>query len=145
VFFNPQVVISKLDIKLRILIPTSPPPFRANPWVSQTPYNLAETFLQITLVKNRITRYQGNSLISFFSIIALLAKDTERLAYELILVTAEIYILRKANKVFSKRRRAKKNHIRQGGALTIKDIYNILAQEEVDKQIRCNKYSRGVY
>jgi hypothetical protein len=48
-------------------------------------------------------------------------------------VTAEIRILRKANKVFSKRRKAKKNRIRQGGILTIKDTYDILAQEEVDK------------
>jgi hypothetical protein len=45
VLFNPQAVISKLDIKLRTLTPTSPPPSRANPWVSQTPYNPAETLL----------------------------------------------------------------------------------------------------
>jgi hypothetical protein len=52
--------------------------------------------------------------------------------------------LRKTNKVFSKYRRAKKNHICQGGVFIIEDAYNILAQEEVDKQIRCNKYSRRV-
>jgi hypothetical protein len=72
-------------------------------------------------------------LISFFLIIVLLAKNTKRLAHELTLITAKIYILRKANKVFSKRRRAKKNRIRQGGAFIIKDTHNILAQEEVDK------------
>jgi hypothetical protein len=126
-------VISKLDIKLRILILISPPLSGTNPWVSQTPYNPAETLLQTILVKNRIACYQGNSLISFFSTIALLAKNIKRLVYELILVTAEIYILRKANKILSKRRRAKKNRIRQGGIFTIEDIYNILAQEKVDK------------
>jgi hypothetical protein len=131
-------------MKLRILTPTSPPPSGANPWVSQTPYNPTETLSQITLVKNRITRYQGSSLTSFFSTVASLAKNTKRLAYELILITAKIYILRKANKAFSKRRRAKKNRIRQGGIFIIEDAYNILAQEEVDKQIRCNKRSRGV-
>jgi hypothetical protein len=72
-------------------------------------------------------------LIFFFSIIALLAKDIKRLAHELILVTVKVYILRKANKVFSKCRRAKKNYIRQGDILTIKDTYDILAQEEVNK------------
>jgi hypothetical protein len=85
------------------------------------------------LVKNRITCYQGNSLISLFLTIVLLAKDIERLAYELILITAEVYILHKTNKVFSKYRKAKKNRIRQGGILIIKDTYDILAQEEVDK------------
>jgi hypothetical protein len=48
-------------------------------------------------------------------------------------MTAEIYILRKTNKVFSKYRRAKKNRICQKDALIIEDAYNILAQEEVDK------------
>jgi hypothetical protein len=127
VLFNPQAVISKLDMKLRILTPTSPLPFRTNPWVSQTPYNPAETLSQTTLVKNRIACYQGSLLIFLFSTIVLLAKDTERLVYELILMTAEVYILRKTNKILSKYRRAKKNRICQGGVLTIEDIYNILA------------------
>jgi hypothetical protein len=39
----------------------------------------------------------------------------------------ENHTLRKANKALSKRRRAKKNRIRQGGALTVEDINNILA------------------
>jgi hypothetical protein len=84
-------------------------------------------------------------LISFFSIVVLLAKGTERLTHELILITAEIYILHKANKVFSKYRRAKKNYICQEDIFTIEDTYDILAQKEVDKQIRCNKYSREIY
>jgi hypothetical protein len=66
-------------------------------------------------------------LIFLFSTIALLAKDTERLAHELILVTAEVYILYKINKIFSKCRKAKKNRIRQGDALIIEDAYDILA------------------
>jgi hypothetical protein len=59
-------------------------------------------------------------------------------------VTAEIYILYKANKVFSKCRKAKKNRIRQGGVFTIEDTHDILAQEEVDKQIQRDKRSRKV-
>jgi hypothetical protein len=112
VFFNPQAVISKLDIKLRTLTPTSPPPSRTNPWVSQTSHNPAKALSQITLVKNHIACYQGNSLISLFLIVVLLAKGTKRLAHELILITTEVRILRKANKVLSKCRRAKKNRIR---------------------------------
>jgi hypothetical protein len=42
-------------------------------------------------------------------------------------VTAEIYILRKINKILSKYRKAKKNHIRQGGVFTIENTYDILA------------------
>jgi hypothetical protein len=43
VFFNPQAVISKLDIKLRTLTPTRPPSTNTDPWVSQTPHNPTKT------------------------------------------------------------------------------------------------------
>jgi hypothetical protein len=73
-----------------------------------------------------------------------LAKGIEILAHENTLLAAEVYTLRKANKALSKRCRARKNRIRQGGALTIEDAHDILAQEEVNKQIRRDKRSRGV-
>ena len=66
------------------------------------------------------------------------------MAYELTLANAEIRTLRAANKALSKRRRAKKNRIRQGGALTIEDTHDIIAQDEVDEQIRRDRRSRGV-
>jgi hypothetical protein len=72
-----------------------------------------------------------------------LAKGTEILAYKNTLLAAEVRTLRAANKALSKRRRAKKNRIRQGGALTVEDAHDILAQEEVDEQIRRDKRSRG--
>jgi hypothetical protein len=58
-------------------------------------------------------------------------------------LTAENRTLRKANEALSKRRRAKKNRIRQGGALTVEDANDILAQKEVDEQIRRDKRSEG--
>jgi hypothetical protein len=70
-----------------------------------------------------------------------LAKGTEILAYEVTLLTAENRSLRKANKALSKRRRAKKTRIRQGGALTVEDTRDILAQKEVEKQVRRDKRS----
>ena len=73
-----------------------------------------------------------------------MAKGTERLAYKLTLVNTELRTLRAANKALSKRRRAKKNRIRQGGALTIEDTHDIIAQDEVNKQIRRDRRSRGV-
>jgi hypothetical protein len=70
-----------------------------------------------------------------------LAKGTELLAYELTLANAEIRTLRQANKALSKRRRAKKTRVRQGGALTVEDAHDVLAQREVDKQIQRDKCS----
>jgi hypothetical protein len=55
--FNPQVVLSKLDVKLRTPDPSRPSTANSNPWVSQTPLNPTEALLQTTLVRNRIARY----------------------------------------------------------------------------------------
>jgi hypothetical protein len=42
ILYNPQVVLSKLDIKLWTLTPTGPPSADVDPWVSQTPHNSTE-------------------------------------------------------------------------------------------------------
>ena len=96
------------------------------------------------MVRDRITCYQGSSPTPLFETVASFAKSIERLAYELTLVNTELRTLRAANKALSKRRRAKKNRIRQGGALTIEDTHDIIAQDEVNKQIRRDRRSRGV-
>jgi len=71
-----------------------------------------------------------------------LAKGTEILAHEVTLLTAEVRTLRKANKVLSKRRRAKKTRIRQGGALIIEDALDILAQKDAKEQVQRDKRIR---
>jgi hypothetical protein len=57
------------------------------------------------------------------------------------LLIAETRTLRKANEALSKRRRAKKTRLRQGGALIVEDAHDIIAQKEVDEQIRRDKRS----
>ena len=57
-------------------------------------------------------------------------------------MTAENRILRKANEALSKRRRAKKSRVRQGGVLTIEDTLDILAQKDAEEQVRRDKRSR---
>lgn len=142
--FDPEAVISKLDVKLRTPMPTGPPSADTDPWVSQTPHNPTEALSQTTLVKDRIALHQGSSPTPIFATVAALAKGTEILAHQNTLLAAEVHTLRKANEALSKRRRAKKNRIRQGGALTIEDAHDILAQEEVDAQIQYDRRSRGV-
>jgi len=109
--FDPQAVISKLDVKLRTPTPTRPPFADADPWVSQTPHNPTDALSQTTLVKDRIALHQGSSPTPIFAIVTALAKGTELLAHQVTLLTAETCTLRKANKALSKRRRAKKNCI----------------------------------
>ena len=72
-----------------------------------------------------------------------MAKGIEILAYEITLLLAEVRTLRAANKALSKRRRAKKTRVRQGGALTIEDTQDVLAQKEAEEQARRDKRSEG--
>jgi hypothetical protein len=128
-----QVVISTLDVKLRTPTPTGPP--NPDPWTSQTPRNSTKALSQTELVRAKITCHQGSSPTLIFEAMTQLAKGTEVLAHRLILAEGQISILEKANEALSKRRRAKKTRIRQGGTLSIGEAKDILTQKEIDVQI----------
>ena len=134
--FDPQAVLSKLDVKLRTPTPSRPSTANTNPWVSQTPSNPTEALSQTTLVRNRISHHQGSSPTPLFETVRALAKGTERMAHEMTLLSAEVRTLRAANEALSKRRRARKARVRQGNALTVGDAQDIIAQKDVDEQVR---------
>jgi len=128
--FNPQAVISKLDIKLRTPTPTGPPLSEADPWVSQTPHNPADAVSQSVFVQNRIARHQGSSPTTIFSAVKQLASGTERIAHEMTLLTDRVRTLEKANSALAKRRRAKRTHLQDGGSLSIEDAQVLIDQKE---------------
>lgn len=77
--------------------------------------------------------------------VSALAKGTEQLAHEVTLMSAEIRTHRAANEALSKRRRAKKNRVREGGTLIVEDALDILSQQEVDNQVRRDlRTERGI-
>jgi hypothetical protein len=141
--FDPQVVLSKLDVKLRTPTPSTPSTANSDPWVSQTPSNPTEALSQTTLVRNWISCHQGSSPTLLFETVRALAKGTERIAYEMTLLSAEVRTLRAANEALSKRRRAKKARIRQVGALTVEDAQDIITQKDVDEQVRRDVRAAG--
>ena len=133
--FDPQAVISKLDVKLRTPTPAHTPNANADLWVSQTPHNPTEAISQSELVKSRISGHQGSSPTPIFSAVKQMAKGLEGMAHTVTLLTEENRMLRKANEVLSKRRRATKTRIRKGGALTTEDARDILAQRDGEEQV----------
>jgi len=64
------------------------------------------------------------------------AKGTSKVMYQLALLRAENQNLRAANEVLSKRRRAKKQRLRQGGSLSVQDGQDIQGQRDVEVQIK---------
>ncbi|KFY21100.1 hypothetical protein V493_07574, partial [Pseudogymnoascus sp. VKM F-4281 (FW-2241)] len=75
--FDPEAVISKLDVKLQTSTPTTPPSTDADPWFSQTPQNPIEAVSQSEYIKNRIARYKGSSPTPIFTAVDQLAKGTQ--------------------------------------------------------------------
>lgn len=58
-------------------------------------------------------------------------------------MAAELRTLQKANEALSKRRRAKKTHVRLGGPLTVGDGQDLLAQKEVQEQVERETCENG--
>jgi hypothetical protein len=141
--FDPQAVISKLDVKLQTPTPSRPSTATSLPWVSQTPSNPKEALSQSTLVQSRIARHQGSSPTPLFQTVAALAKGTERMAHEMTLLSAEVRTLRAANEALSKRRRAKKARVRKGGVLTVEDAQDLISQKDAEEQARRDLRAEG--
>jgi hypothetical protein len=132
--YNPQAVLSRLDVKLRTPTPTSPPLPEADPWVSQTPHTSTDAISQSEHVRNRLARHQGSSPTPLFSAVAQLAKGTELIAHEMTLLHERVRSLEKANQALARRRRAKRTRIQAGGALTTEDAQRLIARKEDNKK-----------
>jgi hypothetical protein len=129
--YDPERVLSKLDVKLHTPTPPTSRPGTAQSWVFQTPHNPRETDSQSTLIKTRIANHQNSSPTSMLAAVDQLTKGTMAVMHQVALLRSENASLRKANEVLSKRRRAKRTRVQLGGSLTIQDAQNIVGQEAV--------------
>jgi hypothetical protein len=125
---DPQVVIDKLDVKLRTPSPTGPPLQANDSWTSQTPHTTTEATSQTELIKSRIARHQGSSPTSILGAIDQLAKGTQAVMHQVTLLRERASNLEKANKALSKRKRAKNSHLQHGGSLSIQDAQDLIEQ-----------------
>jgi hypothetical protein len=134
--FDPEIVISQLDLKLKTPTPPSSRPGTALPWVSKTPQNLIEANSQTDLIKNRFSNHQNSSPTPILSAVDQFAKGTRAIMHELALVKADNTALRGAMEMLSKRRRAKKTRLRQGGSLSQQDAQELQDQVDVAQQLK---------
>ena len=124
--YDPERVISKLDVKLRMPIPLNSRPGTPQPWVFQTPHNSKEANAQSTLIKTCIVNYQNSSPTSMLAAVDQLAKSTTAVMHQMALLTAEVSSLRKANEALSKRKKAKRTRVQLGGSLTLQAAMDLL-------------------
>jgi hypothetical protein len=101
--YDPQAVLSKLDIKLRTLTPPRTPNGPPSPWVSKTPQTTNEAISQSTLIKGRIARHQGSSLTPILAAVDQLSRGMQAVSSRVLLLEAKVQTLQEANNALSKR------------------------------------------
>lgn len=141
--YDPEYVISQLDVKLHT--PTPPGTSSGLPpiWESKTPSNPIEAQSQTEYVKNRIVRHQNSSPTSILTGLNQIAKGTQTVMLRLALLEGEVTALRAANEVLSRRRRTKKKRLQDGGSLSLQDGQDLQAQNEVEQQLQDETRQNG--
>lgn len=133
--YNPDTVISKLDVKLRTPTPTGPPPVTMDPWISRTPQNPVEATLQSEYIKSRIANHQNSSPTSIYGAIDHIAKSAKSVMHSVALLKDWVTTLEDVNHTLSKRRRGKTTRIQHGGILSLQSGKGILDQGDIDRQL----------
>lgn len=134
--FDPERVISALDLKLRTPTPQNSRPGTAQGWTSQTPSNSIQVESQSTLIKKRITEHSGSSPTATLDAINSLSKGSAKVMHRLALLEAENRDLRQANAELSKRRTYKKRRLQAGGTLTFQEAEVLRDERDVAGQIQ---------
>ena len=134
--FDPERVISTLDLKLRTPTPQNSRPNTAEPWTSQTPSNPTQATSQSSFIKERVARHQGSSPTAILDAIDQFTKGTSKVMHQLALLRAENQDLRKANETLSKRRNRKKVRLQEGGSLNLQEAQAIIDERDIAEQIK---------
>jgi hypothetical protein len=107
--FNPDAVLSKLDVRLR----TPTPQRRDNAaWEAKTPRNAKELEAQTTLSRQRMQRRPGSLASSLDEQVRQLSKGAQQIAHNMVLLQEEQARMRSAIEELTKRKSRKRRYIR---------------------------------
>jgi hypothetical protein len=125
---DPEVVISKLEVKPRTPTPPAPGP---TPWQPKTPSNVAEIDSQSTLIIKRIRDHKSSSPDSIIEMMEQFKKGAQMMAHSEALIAIRIAELQAANDAASGRRKRKRRRIQKGGTLTQADAEVLISQRDL--------------
>jgi hypothetical protein len=114
--FNPEVVLSKLDIKLHI--PT-PPVLETTLWESRTPSNTRELDAQTILLSERMRKHCNSSPTKMLMLINSLTKGATLMVHNATLIHDELSALRKATEAANNKKIRKRKFVQNQGTLTM--------------------------
>jgi hypothetical protein len=118
--FDPESVVSKLDVQLRTPTPAEEAAEPSTPWVSKTPKTVLEAQSQSEYLDKRIRLHKSSSPESILGALKSLSKGTKAIMHENALLKARVKDLEQANQILSRRRRAKRTRLRKGDPITVR-------------------------
>lgn len=133
---DPEAVLSTLDTNLTTPSPPGTSHGEPEPWTSKTPTNVIEAGLQTEFIKGRISCDQESSPTSVLGAVDQFAKGTTAMMHQMALLKSENMVLRDENDKLSRRRRAKKTRLQEGGSMTLAEGQSQQAQNRAVVQER---------
>jgi hypothetical protein len=114
--FEPDIVLSQLDVKLR-----TPTPEQQEPtiWTAKTPSNPHEFDAQKQLLYNRIQSHQNSSPTALLEMVEQLNKGHTKMAHLAAIQRSRTAALEQAVKELTHRKQRKRKRIQEGGALLV--------------------------
>ena len=109
--FDPEAVISKLEVRLRT--PT-PLPEDNSPWEPRTPSNTLEFGYQSNLIRENIQRSADSSSTSVVDALDQLTQGAEMMTHSLVLIRNQVAELQAVNEATTRLRSYKRKRIEQG-------------------------------
>ncbi|EGU85277.1 hypothetical protein FOXB_04208 [Fusarium oxysporum f. sp. conglutinans Fo5176] len=133
--FDPEHVISKLDLQLRTPTPPEEDTSRAQPWTPKTPKTVNEADSHSEYLQRRIRGHKSSSPESILNAIRSNTKALKEHMHEIALLRAEVRDLREANAAHSRKKRAKRTRLQNSGKMTIGTGQSQIDQIDVDTQV----------
>ena len=125
--FDPERVLSRLDVVLRT--PTPPLP-ESTLWESKTPTSAKEVESQTLYIRNRIQLHRDSPLSPILRSLDSLARGVAKIDHANVLQRREMDSMKKAIDALTAQRSRKRKYIRTEEALTVGEVQNLIAEKE---------------
>jgi hypothetical protein len=140
--FDPENVISKLDVQLRTPTPPVEVTIPSTPWTARTPKTVLEAQSHSKYLQGRIRNHKSSSPESIIKAVKHFEKATTVLTDKMVLLHNRNQQLEQQNKIVGRRRRGKRTRVQKEGPLTIGEASQAIDQIDIDAQVTAEA-SRG--
>jgi hypothetical protein len=133
--FDPENVISKLDVQLRTPTPPAEVTAPSTPWTARTPKTLLEAQSHSNYLQGRVRNHKSSSPESIIEAIKHFEKGITVLIQKIVLLEDRLQQVEQQNRIVGRRRRGKRSRLQKGGPSTIAEASQVIDQMDVDTQV----------